>query len=163
MKKLSTAVLALALLASSPAMAVTRTATLVISGSIPENCTLIVEVTGNTGILNLTAPQNAVHVGNVITRCNNFNGYSLSVGTANASQLKAAGGVPPVNYTMNLVKFQGNAINSGGFFPADSNNLDIPQILDTTEQRAKVLVNTTNSASYPGIYSDTLTFTLQTL
>jgi hypothetical protein len=163
MKKLSTALLALALFASSTAMAVTKTATLVVSGTISESCTLIVLANGNSQNLNLVTPQNDVNVANITTRCNNFNGYSLSVETANASQLRSTGGVPPVDYAINLVKTQGNVLNSGGYFPSDSNSLDISKILDTTEQKANILLKTTNTASYPGTYSDILTFTLQTL
>jgi hypothetical protein len=163
MKTLSAAIVALGLLLSATAMATTKTAVLVIGGTIPESCTLLVAATGNSQNINLTAPQNDVNVGNITTQCNNFNGYSLSVDTANASQLRAASGVPPINYAINLVKTQGNAINSGGYFPSDSNSLDIPRILDTTEQRANILLKTTNATSYPGTYSDTLTFTLTTL
>lgn len=163
MKKSSIAIFALALLSSTTAMALTKTATLVVSGTISEGCTLFVQSSGRAQNLNLTAPQNDVNVGNITTRCNNFNGYSLSVDTANASQLKAAGGVPPVNYAINLVKTQGNAINSGGYFASDSNSLDISPILDTTEQKANILLKTTNAAFYPGTYTDILTFTLTTL
>jgi hypothetical protein len=163
MKKLSTALLALALFASSTAMAVTKTATLVVSGTIAESCTLAVGGNGNTGNLPLTAPINGLNVGTIITQCNNFNGYSLSVDTLNASQLKSSGITPPVDYTMKFTATQGSAINTSSYFPSNSNSLDIAKISDTTEQKAVIYLSTPKGTSYPGIYSDTVTFTLQTL
>ncbi len=163
MKKLSSAIFAIALLFSSAAMALTKTATITISGTIPESCTLTLGLNGNTVNVNLTVPQTDLNVGTITTRCNSLNGYSLSVDTANASKMKAAGATPPVPYTINLVKTQGSAINSGGYFPSDSNSLDISPILDTSDQKANILLKTANGTSYPGTYSDTLTFTLTTL
>ena len=163
MKKLSTALLALTLFASAPAVALTRTATLNISGTIAESCTLSVGGNGNTRNLPLTGPINSVNVGTIITQCNNFNGYSLSVDTLNASQLKSSGGTPPVDYTMKFTATQGTAINTSGFFPSNSNSLDIAKISDTTQQRATISLSTPKGTSYPGIYTDTVTFTLQTL
>lgn len=163
MKKLSTAFLALTLFASSHAMAATKTATLPLQGTIAESCTLVVAGNGTTGNLPLTGPINSVNVGTIITQCNNFNGYSLSVDTLNASQLKSSGGTPPVDYTMKFTATQGTAINTSGFFPSNSNSLDIAKISDTTEQKASIYLSTPKGTSYPGIYTDTVTFTLQTL
>jgi hypothetical protein len=164
MKTLSTAVLALALFASTPAMATTKTATLIVSGTIAEVCTLTVNATVNATTLNLTTQQSGVKVGDISTQCNiSSNGYSLSVATLNASKLASPDGNTPVGYTINLVKTQGNAINSGAYFPSDSNSLDIPSILETSQQKADILLNTTSSTPFAGTYSDTLTFTLTTL
>jgi hypothetical protein len=163
MKKLSTALLALTLFASSHAMAATKTATLPLQGTIAESCTLAVGGNGNTGNLPLTGPINSVNVGTIITQCNNFNGYSLSVDTLNASQLKSSGGTPPVDYTMKFTATQGSAINTSGFFPSNSNSLDIAKISETTQQKADIYLSTPKGTSYPGTYTDTLTFTLQTL
>ena len=163
MKKLSTALLALTLFASSHAIAATKTATLPLQGTIAESCTLGVGGNGNTGNLPLTGPINSVNVGIIVTQCNNFNGYSLSVDTLNASQLKSSGGTPPVDYTMKFTATQGTAINTSGFFPSNSNSLDIAKISDTTQQKADIYLSTPKGTSYPGIYTDTVTFTLQTL
>ena len=146
MKKLSTALLALTLFASSHAMATTKTATLTLQGTIAESCTLFTFANSNTANLPLIGPQTGMNVGTIITQCNNFNGYSLSVDTLNASQLKSSGGTPPVDYTMKFTATQG-----------------IAKISDTTEQRATIYLSTPKGTSYPGIYSDTVTFTLQTL
>jgi spore coat protein U-like protein len=164
MKKVSTALLALTLFASSHAMAATKTATLIVSGTIAEVCTLTVNATVNATTLNLTTQQSGVKVGDISTQCNiSSNGYSLSVATLNASELASPDGNTPVGYTINLVKTQGNAINSGAYFPSDSNSLDIPSILETSQQKADILLNTTSSTPFAGTYSDTVTFTLQTL
>jgi hypothetical protein len=168
MKTLSTAILALALFASSTAMAapatITKTATLVIMGGVPGFCILGVTPTANATTLNLTTQQSGVKVGDISTQCNiSSNGYSLSIDTLNASKLASPDGNTPVGYTINLVKTQGNAINSGAYFPSDSNSLDIPSILETSQQKADILLNTTTSTPFAGTYSDTLTFTLTTL
>ena len=163
MKKLSTALLALTLFASSHAMATTKTATLTLQGTIAESCTLFTFANSNTANLPLIGPQTGMNVGTIITQCNNFNGYSLSVDTLNASQLKSSGGTPPVDYTMKFTATQGTAINTSGYFPSNSNSLDIAKISDTTEQRATIYLSTPKGTSYPGIYTDTVTFTLQTL
>ena len=162
MKKLSTALLALTLFASAPAVATTKTATLTLQGTIAESCTLTVAGTSTTGNLPLTTPQSGLYIGNIATQCNNFNGYSLSVDTANASQLKSSGSTPPVDYKIGFNATQGTAL-SRGFFPANSDSLDIAKISDTTQQKADIYFNTAKGTSYPGIYTDTLTFTLQTL
>jgi hypothetical protein len=145
-------------------MAATKTATLIVSGTIAEVCTLTVNATVNATTLNLTTQQSGVKVGDISTQCNiSSNGYSLSVATLNASELASPDGNTPVGYTINLVKTQGNAINSGAYFPSDSNSLDIPSILETSQQKADILLNTTSSTPFAGTYSDTVTFTLQTL
>jgi hypothetical protein len=163
MKTVSTAIFALALFASSTAMATTKTATLALQGTIAETCTLAVAGNGNTGNLPLRAPQSGMNVGTITTQCNNYNGYSLSVETLNASQLKSSGSSLPVDYTMKLTATKGAAINTSGYFPSNDNNLDIAKISDTTEQKATIYLSTSKGASHPGIYSDTVTFTLQTL
>ena len=163
MKKVSTALLALTLFASSHAMAATKTATLTLQGTIAESCTLSTFANSNTANLPLTTPQSGLNVGTIITQCNNFNGYSLSVDTLNASQLKSSGITPPVDYTMKFTATQGSAINTSSYFPSNSNSLDIAKISDTTEQKAVIYLSTPKGTSYPGIYSDTVTFTLQTL
>lgn len=172
MKTLSAAIFALALFASASAIAApattTKTATLVIGGGVPQFCILSVTSTANSTTLDLTTQQSGVKVGDIFTQCNvSSNGYSLSVDTLNASKLMSSDpSFPPnasVGYKINLVKTQGNAINSGAYFAADSNSLDIPSILETTQQKADILINTTNSTPYAGIYLDTMTFTLTTL
>jgi hypothetical protein len=163
MKTLSTALLALTLFGSSTAMATTKTATLTLQGTIAERCVLAVGPNGTTGNLPLTSPQSGLNVGTIVAQCNNLNGYSLSVDTLNASQLKASGTTPPVDYTMKFTATQGSAINTSGYFPSNSNSLDIAKISDTTEQKATIYLTTPKGTSYPGIYSDTVTFTLQTL
>ncbi len=163
MKKLSTAVLALALLASTPAMATTRTATLTLRGTIAEVCILNVQATGNATNLDLTTTQSRVVVGTVSTRCNNPNGYNLSVDTRNGSTLDAGNEITPIGYKMALVQTVGTEINSGGFFPSDSDNLDIKNIRSVTIQQARISLYTTTIARYAGTYTDTLTFTLTTL
>lgn len=168
MKKLSAIAFALALLSSTAAMAApattTKTSTLLISGNIPQVCTLGVTATTAASTLDLRTQQSGVKVGDIAAQCNiSSNGYSLSVNTLNASKLTSPDGNTPIGYTINLVKTLGNAINSGAFFPADSNSLDIPSILETAQQKADILLNTTSSTPYAGTYSDTLTFTLTTL
>jgi hypothetical protein len=124
MKKLSTALLALTLFASSHAMAATKTATLTLQGTIAESCNLVISPNSGTSMnLPLTTPQSGLNVGTIITQCNNFNGYSLSVDTANASQLKSSGITPPVDYTMKFTATQGSAINTSSYFPSNSNSL----------------------------------------
>jgi hypothetical protein len=168
MKKLSAALLALAIFASSSAMAapatITKTATLVIMGGVPAFCILSVTPTANATTLDLTTQHSGVKVGDIFTQCNiSSNGYSLSVDTLNASNLTSTDGNTPIGYKINLVKTQGTAINSGSYFAADSKSLDITSILETTPQKADILLNTNNGTPYAGIYSDTLTFTLTTL
>jgi hypothetical protein len=162
MKKLSTALFALTLFASSHAMATTKTATLTLQGTIGESCTLAVTGNGTATNLPLTAPQGALYIGDIATQCNNFNGYSLSVDTLNASQLKSSGSNPPVDYKIGFSATQGTEL-SRTFFPADSDSLDIAKISDTAEQKAAIYLRTAKGTSNPGLYSDTLTFTLQTL
>ena len=168
MKKLSTIAFTLAMLFSATALAApattTKTATLVILGGVPQFCILSVTPTANATTLDLTTQHSGVKVGDIFTQCNiSSNGYSLSVDTLNASKLTSPDGNTPIGYTINLVKTLGSAINSGSYFPADSNSLDIASILETTPQKADILLNTNNGTPYAGIYSDTLTFTLTTL
>jgi hypothetical protein len=171
MKKLSLFTIALSFLTSAAAIAApatTKTATLVIGGGVPQFCILSVAPTANSTTLDLTTQQSGVKVGDIFTQCNiSSNGYSLSVDTLNASTLISSDpsfvSNDSVGYQINLVKTQGNALNSGGYFPSDSNSLDIPSIVETTPQKADILINTNNGTPYAGIYSDTLTFTLTTL
>lgn len=168
MKLLSVTAVALALLASAPAMAApptqTKSSNLAVSGLVPEVCTLAVTANPNATALTLTAQQTAVDVGSVSSQCNiSSAGYNLDVATTNASKLTDTNGNTPVSYTINLSATQGNAINSGGYFAADNNSLDIKAIKETSEQKATILLNTTGSTPYAGTYTDTLTFTLTTL
>ena len=168
MKLLSVTAVALALLASAPAMAApatqTKTSSLIVTGKISEVCTL--DVTGDPAAttLDLTKQQSAVNVGSVASQCNiSSNGYNLDVTTTNTSKLTDPNGNTPVDYTINLVATQGNAINSGGYFAADNNALDMKSIKETSEQKANVLLSTTGTTPFAGTYTDTLTFTLTTL
>jgi hypothetical protein len=165
MKKLPTIVFTLAIMASAPAIAATiKTVNLTIIGKVSEVCTLTARSTPEGTSLDLTTQQSGVRVGDISAQCNiGSNGYSLSVDTRNASKLTSVDGRTTVGYTINMVKTQGNAINSGGYFSADSNSLDVPLIRDTTQQKADIFLNTTGSTAYAGTYKDTLTFTLTTL
>jgi hypothetical protein len=167
MKLLSVTAVALALLASAPAMAApatqTKTSTLTVGGTIGAVCTLDVLLDPAAALVDLRTPKTGVFIGSVASQCNiSSNGYNLDVTTTNASKLTDPNGNAPVSYTINLVATQGNAINSGGYFAADNNSLDIKDIRETSQQRANIFL-TTGSTPFAGTYRDTLTFTLTTL
>ena len=91
MKLLSVTAVALALLASAPAMAApatqTKTSNLIVTGKISEVCTLAVTGAPAATTLDLTKQQSAVNVGSVASQCNvSSNGYNLDVTTANTSK-----------------------------------------------------------------------------
>ncbi len=164
MKLLSVTAVALALLASAPAMAAPEAKKLTITGEVPEVCNLEVTPTDSTTSLTLTEQLSGINVGTVASQCNiSSSGYNLDVDTTNASKLTDPDGNTPVGYTINLVSTQGEAIDSGGYFSADNSSLDMTAIKETSEQKADVMLRTTTSTPYAGTYTDTLTFTLTTL
>jgi hypothetical protein len=137
---------------------------LIIGGGVSQFCILSVTPTANATTLDLTTQQSGVKVGDITTQCNiSSNGYSISVDTLNASKLTSTTGNTAVDYQINLSKTQGNALNSGGYFAADSTSLDITPIVEITQQKADILLKTTNSTPFAGTYRDTMTFTLTTL
>ena len=168
MKKSLAMTLVLSLLASTSAVAAPaptkKTATLTVQGKILEVCALTITPTASSTALNLTTQQTGIIVGSVSSQCNiSSNGYKFSVDTLNGSKLSSPDGNTPVGYQINFVTTLGNTINSGGYFDANSDTLDVAAIKETAKQGANILLKTNSSTPYAGTYSDTLTFTLETL
>jgi len=80
----------------------TKTATLVINGTVSPVCILGVTANPAATALTLTTQQSAIDVGSVASQCNiSSAGYDLTVDTANTSKLTDPNGNTPVGYTIN--------------------------------------------------------------
>ena len=170
MKKLSTAIFTLALLASASAIdahAAERKGTLTLQGVVGETCYMTVFPLAAATSLDLRAVIPNLAVGDISAQCNMTNSYKFDVSSANKT-LKNFQRNTTVDYQFNLVPWGtsglGTALNSNGFVDANGNPI-LPSITvnDAGEQKSRVYLKTLGSTNVEGMYQDTLTFTLITI
>ena len=168
MKKLSTAIFTLALLASASAIdahAETETGTLTLQGVIGPSCFMTVVPYDVATSLNLSSSIAAVNVAEVSAQCNlTANGYKVVVTSLNKSLKNFTTGTT-VDYDINLTPWPGfgTGLNNSNFTPTKTDPIFTFEITSATQQRSRVALRTQTSTNVPGRYQDTLTFTLTTI
>jgi hypothetical protein len=174
MKKLSTAIFTLALLASASAIDAhaagdVRTGTLTLQGVVGQTCFMTVLPLPAATSLDLRAVIPTVAVADISAQCNiTANGYTFVVSSANQS-LKNFATTPntTVDYQIDLDPWGtsglGTALDSNGFVNAKNPILPTITVTATNEQKSRVFLKTLSSTNVPGMYQDTLTFTLTTI
>ncbi len=175
MKKLSTAIFTLALLASASAIdahaadtppAGVRTGTLTLQGVIGPSCFMTVVPYDVATSLNLSSSIAAINVAEVSAQCNLTSNYEVVVTSLNKS-LKNFTTDPDttVNYDISLTPWPGfgTGLNGPNFTSTTTDPIFTFPITSATQQRSRVTLRTQTSTNVPGMYQDTLTFTLTTI
>ena len=163
----STAALGLGIPAVLDTADAAQSGSIVLTGTIAQNCSITVTPASAASTLTLTSTQTNLNVGSVVEQCNDFKGYKISVASTNnptqagtgnfTGVLKGAtsGNTDTISYTVAYA-------TTGNVVPATSLAESV-----TTKQ----LTATTNSVfvSFTGVttlgadtYSDTLTVTMAT-
>ncbi len=169
MKKLSTAIFTLALLASASAIdahAEKREGILTLQGVVGETCYMTVFPLAAATSLDLRAVIPNLPVADISAQCNITNGFKFDVTSANQT-LKNFPRNTTVDYQINLVPWGtsglGTALNSNGFVNAKNPILPTITVNDAVEQKSRVNLKTLGFTNVEGMYQDTLTFTLTTI
>jgi len=89
MKKLSLSVIGMSVVAAFalPVQAA-NTGTIELRGSVAQNCGVVVSTLAKASALSITAGESNATVGTVQETCNVANGYTVTLGSANAGKLK---------------------------------------------------------------------------
>jgi hypothetical protein len=146
--------------------------TIPLSGSSGIVCTInVTPITANASNLPITtAGSQTVQVGTVLQTCNQLNGYTLSVTSANCAAAPA--GAKLVSGANNL-GYSVNSANPTSGGSTDASSLlatvctgqiarDVTGATVTSELSTITVLFTGNAMLFPGTYTDTLTFTMTT-
>lgn len=143
------AAVALAALASAPALAQSATGTIQLRGSVAQSCTIAVQDLNQS--LNLVAGESNREVGRVVETCNSGTGYNITVASANKALTSNASGSVPVAYTLAYDNQAGNP----------TANLVVARATAQFGKQSSLTVTVPASASrIAGDYADTLTVTI---
>jgi hypothetical protein len=163
----STAALGLGIPAVLDTAHAAKSGSIVLTGTIAQNCSITVTPASAASTLTLTATQTNLNVGSVVEQCNDFKGYKITVASTNNPsqgsgnftgilQGATSGNTDTISYTVAYGQ-------TSNVVPASTSLAESV----TTKQ----LTATTNSVfiSYTGVttlgadtYSDTLTLTMAT-
>lgn len=151
MKKLAFAALAASTLFASPAFAQNDVKSTTITANIPLVCNITAPAGGAVAIGTTTA------IGDSAANCNDPDGFTATVRSANAGVLKGqANNATTIPYTLNIAGVQdGIDLSQPRTFPGG------PSATSTGPLATSVSVGAPNGPAYADNYSDVITYSIQ--
>lgn len=130
-----------------------NTAKLDLLGVVASNCTIAVSPTAKASSLDLKGGETDTVVGTVTENCSSTRGYSVSITSTNAGQLRTGSATEPlINYTARYDDATGSLATTGLDTKRNKASFNL--------QRSLLVSLPANPQAIAGNYSDSVTFVI---
>lgn len=146
--------LLLALILTSTSAFTATTGTLVLTGIVPQNLSIVINPTPISSNLDLSTTQTDLKVATSVEKSNSQTGYKVSITSANLGKLKRVSGTEVIPYTL---KYNNNSVNLA------STQIVVNAGTGPQNLSKDISISYTGldlSATLEGTYTDTLTLSI---